>query len=256
MTERTGLRCPRFQTLRQSIEGWLPDHEELPTCVKHHLLIPKLQDMVEWRKVLFQIEDNSNCFLCQPPENTPLHVFTDGSCTVPEHEPLRTASWGFLCANLGELVAAGHLQGPMQTIDRAELMALVSAVRWTQRNDICVWCDSQSTVHAAEFIIEHGYVPASMENYDLWLAFLAALQLRDGLTTLVRWVPSHLQAHQAEDPFEQWLIHWNSVIDAIVTRWNHRRPSFFVELQRRLEEKTHMVARACESDASILLSSS
>eukprot|EP00435_Cladocopium_sp_Y103_P022609 s2450_g5.t1 len=55
------LCCPRFQHLRLAIDGWHPDNVELPACVVHHLLIPRLNEMVNWRHALLQIQDYQAC---------------------------------------------------------------------------------------------------------------------------------------------------------------------------------------------------
>eukprot|EP00435_Cladocopium_sp_Y103_P028157 s555_g7.t1 len=229
------LICPRFRNLRMAIEGWCPDNVELPTCTTHHLLIPRLPVQSEWRCALLQITDRTDSFFFVPPANRLLHLFVDGSCTVPEHWPLRIASWGVLCATTKEILALGHLHGLTQTIDRAELAAVLAATRCSQSNDLCIWSDSQSTVDTADFIQRNGFVPASVENYDMWLQFHDALGLRNGLQTHFRWTPSHIQVHLASDPFEHWLFWWNNAIDAIVSRWNWHRPQDFLQLQGRLE---------------------
>ena len=51
------LICPRFQSLRFSIPGWFPDNIQLPDRITHHLLVPKLVDMVKWRHALSELED-------------------------------------------------------------------------------------------------------------------------------------------------------------------------------------------------------
>ena len=109
---------------------------------------------------------------------------------MPKHPCLRMAAWGVVCSTNGDVVALGHLHGQTQSIDRAELVAVIAAVQWSQEADIYVWSDSLSTVTTAEYIQEHRYVPISVENQDLWLELWDALLLRDGLVTCFRWVPS------------------------------------------------------------------
>ena len=92
------------------------------------------------------------------------------------------------------------MRGVTQSIDRAELFALVQATRWTTKNDLYIWSDSFSNVHIAEHIQQHGWVPSNVENYDPWLRFQDALEQRHGRTTTFRWVPSHIHPSQAEDP--------------------------------------------------------
>eukprot|EP00435_Cladocopium_sp_Y103_P037022 s2118_g9.t1 len=229
------LVCPRFQTLRQSIEGWFPDNVELPMCLTHHLLVPRLLALPRWRDSLLQIQDSEKGFLFYPHNKEIQHVFTDGACSMPSHPILRLASWGAISATSGELIAVDFLPGITQTIDRAELYAIVKVLQWTTDTDLCIWSDSQSTVTMATHLQEHGTFPGSAENYDLWLLLQDALQLRCGCTTWFRWVPSHICTSRADDEFEAWLFKWNNIIDDIVTTWNHARPPGFRAQHERLE---------------------
>ena len=231
------LLCPRFHTLRQAIDGWHLDNIELPQCVTSHLLVPRLEATVNWRHSLLQIEDRVGNFLFYPTSKEFQHVFTDGACTMPTHPILRLASWGVLSATSGEIVAVGHLKGITQTIDRAELQALVVATQWVSDIDLCIWSDSLSNVQLAQQIQQYDSIPANAENYDLLLLLQDALQLRAGCVTLFRWVPSHIHVSLAEDPYEAWLFKWNQIIDEIVTKWNRNRDGAFQMQYDTLERK-------------------
>ena len=98
------LCCPRFKHLREAIMGWHPDNIELPSCVVHHLLIPRLPAVVSWRKTLQQIQDSSKVFLFYPKAKDKHHLFMDGACTQPAHQ-CRLASWGIVSATTGDVVA-------------------------------------------------------------------------------------------------------------------------------------------------------
>ena len=86
---------------------------------------------MHWRHELLQIQDCTEVFHFYPPKHETQHVFTDGACTVPAHPALRLAAWGVISATSGDVVAVGHLNGVTQSIDRAELTALLVATRWT-----------------------------------------------------------------------------------------------------------------------------
>ena len=161
-------------------------------------------EMDNWRESLLQIQECTATFSFSPPKDIPQHVFTDGACTVPAHPVLKLATWGVIRATSNEVVAMGHLTGVTQSIDRAELTAIVVATRWNVTTDLYVWSDSLSTVETANFIQYHGHIPSNVENYDLWLAFNDALKLRDGYHACFRSSPSHVHVSQAEDPFEAW----------------------------------------------------
>eukprot|EP00435_Cladocopium_sp_Y103_P050994 s1970_g15.t1 len=233
------LICPRFRSLRLSIDNWYPDNVELPTCMTHHLLVPRLPDLVLWRSVLYDLQDGENKFFYCPSNGKLQHVFTDGACSNADHPCLRLASWGVLSATDGEPVCLGHLAGIMQTIDRAELTALVMATRWTVAADLYIWSDSLSNVNLAAHIQRCGWIPDNVENYDLWLQLHDALSLRQGWLTVFRWVPSHIHVSLADDPFEAWLFTWNNAIDGLVTHWNQLRPSDFLQQHAALAKTLH-----------------
>ena len=221
------LLCPRFAHIRESIPGWLPDNVELPKCMLNHLLVPRIPQLAHWRSTLCNLQDNLFNFLFPPPKVGFHHLFVDGACTVEVYPELQLASWGVINANNGLVVSAGHLHGPMQTIDRAELSALTSALAWGAHTELalCIWSDSLSTVRTAEQIVQLGYVPDGVANYDLWCVFHQALQDRTGVFTAFRWIPSHIPGDQAEDCFEDWAIHWNGLVDQLVAHQNSHRPA-------------------------------
>ena len=231
------LVCPRFRALRMTIDDWQPDNVELPLCVIHHLLVPRLQPLTEWRGKMVEIPDETQTFCFTPPKSGLSHLFTDGACTQHTYKCLSYAAWGVLSATDGDLVAIGHLSGITQSIDRAELTAILAALRWSTSADICIWSDSLSCVNLADYVQQHEHVPINVENYDLWLAVQDALRLRAGCTTMFRWVPSHVHADQAVDAFESWAFHWNNAIDSIVTAWNQERSADFHQRFEALESQ-------------------
>lgn len=125
-----------------------------------------------------------SCFHFFPLNDAPQHLFTDGACCQAEQPCLNLASFGVLSATSDEMVGLGHLSGITQSIDRAELFALVKATSWTTTHDLYICSDSLSNVHIAEHIQQHGWIPSHVENYDLWLLLQDALGLRQGYHSL------------------------------------------------------------------------
>ena len=177
------LVCPRFAGYREAISNWDANNAALPACVARQLLIPRLHEAVLWRSHLWQIKDETDfCLFKRPP--TMNQLFVDGSCVSHSFGELNFAAWALVSATTGAILVSSHLSGIVQTIDRAELTALVCATQWTAHHqvDACVWSDSLSTVSMAQRIQTSRQVPLSVENYDLWLAFLDALDLCESLT--------------------------------------------------------------------------
>eukprot|EP00435_Cladocopium_sp_Y103_P012354 s2527_g3.t1 len=221
------LQCPRFQHLRRSISGWLVDNVELPSCAIHHLLVPRLQSLRQWRDWLHALPQDRFQFCFSPPFTGFHHVFLDGSCSVETHKELQLASWAVVSATAGQPIAFGPLAGITQTIDRAELSALRVALLWADGTelDMCIWSDSQSTVSVAAFIMQYDTIPDEVANYDLWHDIHELLKQRASGRTHIRWIPAHLSPSQAEDPFEDWIIHWNDLADRLAVHANTMRTS-------------------------------
>jgi ribonuclease HI len=219
------LICPRYQHIRQSIPGWFPDNVEQPRCVLNHLLVPKLEPLVRWRQMLYELPDETQNFYFEPPKQGLQHLFIDGSCAVETFKELQLAAWAVVCATEGQIVSKGFLPGITQSIDRAELTALLSAVRWGAHSEVSlyIWSDSQSTVLIAHYLLRYHMVPDAVENFDLWSQVLEALDDRDGADTIVKWIPSHLDSSLTEDSFEDWVADWNDMADKLATHTNYQR---------------------------------
>lgn len=135
------LQCPRYEHLRGSIVGWSPDRGLLPPCFVNHLLVPRQKLAVEWRAAPWNLDNSTkNVCLVTPPKGLN-HVFVDGSCTRPDLDPLKLASWAVLNATTGLPIAAAPHHGLAQCIDRAELSAILVAARWCVHfeAETCVW---------------------------------------------------------------------------------------------------------------------
>ena len=65
------------------------------------------------------------------------HLFTDGLASRTK-TPFNLASWSVTNATTGQVVAAGPVPGLAQTNDRAELLAVLSAVEWQNRHQVAV----------------------------------------------------------------------------------------------------------------------
>eukprot|EP00438_Fugacium_kawagutii_P025911 Skav228848 [mRNA] locus=scaffold4472:1077:5912:+ [translate_table: standard] len=229
------LQCPRFEQLRSQISGWTGDEVQLPSCTIHHLLVQRLEAAVEWRSTLWQQEDCTLKFCHVQPPNTMNHLFVDGTCTKPIHEPLKLAAWSVVNATTGQPVSMGPLAGLAQTIARAELTAILAALRWVahHQRETCIWSDSRSTVRVLQLIRRLGFVPDHLRNLDLWQALWEVLQQCEQVTLWIRWIPSHIQRSQTEDAFEDWISRWNDYADALAAEANQQRsPAFWTCFQR------------------------
>eukprot|EP00435_Cladocopium_sp_Y103_P007126 s2451_g2.t1 len=145
------------------------------------------------------------------------------------HRQYDGPAWGVVDASNQQVIATAHLAGIVQSIDRAELTALLAALRWPTGTELalCIWSDSLSTIQVAEYIQKFQCLSGGVANEDLWQNLLRALQDRLGLDTSFRWVPSHLPLDAGEDPFEDWVIRWNDAADRLACHTNRTRPPSF-----------------------------
>ena len=77
-------------------------------------------------------------------------------------------------------------------------------------------------MQVANYILRTGTLPEGVANLDLWNEVHELLKNRPPDQTAIRWIPSHLPPSAGEDPFEDWLIHWNDRAGALALP-NRRR---------------------------------
>ena len=104
---------------------------------------------------------------------------------LPEEGCLRLLGGG-----LKSDTAAWSLPGPVQTVYRAELFAILVALE-IFRGDVEVVSDCKGVVDEAEPIKAGGTVSPTSRHADLWLRYKNALSAEGLGRVLVRWVPSH-----------------------------------------------------------------
>ena len=77
-----------------------------------------------------------------------LWLFTDGSAYPANMPEVRTASWAVWSQEQGKVLASGYLPGQNHTVNRAELYAIIQALRMT----LCltVFTDSAYAVDAVQ----------------------------------------------------------------------------------------------------------
>ena len=217
--------CPRYRTCRAE-DQWVADMwDSLPTCVSHHLLVPRNPFFVNIKEQLHYTADSSGEFHLEPDGAQLQHVFTDGSCFGHQDSQLALAAWAAIAPDRG-CIAAGHLSGTVQTISRAELTAVISAIRWTIKHNCrtCVWSDSQSTVHGIDALLHEPIEAPSGENEDLWHAAADLLRTTTAGTFQIRWIPAHLQEADCESPFEEWVACGNNQADHAAVAANRTVP--------------------------------
>ena len=245
---RHWLNCPRFsvQRIRARIDPQCLRDE--PDCVVQHLLVPKLPEEKRMRQFLHSIPRNWNFFRTDEHEPTNVDLFTDGACRRP-FKGHQVAAWAIYHAQQRLVLAAAPLAGLQQSIDRAELTAILGAVTWANEHDrnIRLWSDAKALVGTMEMLLQHPDYPLPDANYDLWSELPERLKERQHLATSCRWVPSHLNLETLEDDFEIWLHQGNDTADKAATAILDNLDPLYTGLQQALEQKytkyTELISR-------------
>ena len=224
-------QCPRFLDARQGSEWVVDTWSEMPTCLSHHLLPPAVPEVALVRTQLHGLADDTASFACVPGTPEVHHLFTDGACTQHICPDLCLAAWGVVCANSGLPVSSGFVPGLLQTAPRAELTAIISALRWTIRfqQRVIIWSDAKWLVDSLQCRLIEGFDVSDGDNCDLWDT---VAMLCDQLTHEQFWikhVPSHLDAARCCSPFEEWVAANNNHVDLLASVANACRPHSFMQ---------------------------
>ena len=116
-------------------------------------------------------------------------VWTDGSGRYPTDARLRACTWAVHAgAGHPDKWLAGILPGPVQTIFRAELYAVIRALKAT-RGPLEVVSDCAGVVSTGMRYIRGKEVSPKASHADLWRELKAEAAGRE---VSLRWVPSHL----------------------------------------------------------------
>ena len=118
-------------------------------------------------------------------------VYTGASAMRPRDPYLRRAACAFWAGDHESDSAAWALPGPVQTVYRAELYAILVALEVFRGDLQEIVSDCKGVVDEAERIRNGGRVNPTSRHADLWARYSEALKAQGIRSTLVRWVPSH-----------------------------------------------------------------
>ena len=235
------LACPRYANVRTRIDGW-QDHAPIDTvALTEHLLPSRSPFAAAWKQAILCLPDATHTFWSHPAPGHN-HVFTDGSADQ-SGMGYDLAAWSCINATTGQVIAAAPLHGLSQTNDRAELMAVLSALQWQHKHQVHMdlWIDALHVVQGLNFVLQHG-VAGHWKNSDIWTDIVELLASLYGLQTRPHWIPSHLDANELSCPFEDWIKKWNDHADILAGRVNHDRPAALLKLQSDAQSYHRQVA--------------
>ena len=210
--------CPKYAHLRdpyiQAIHSWIAKVERIApyraTRLRYLLTLPCLRSCgivpddlgldeahaelpTEQHYDLFHSHpfDASNCWY----EGGYIRCFTDGSCLYPRHFLLARAGYSvFFGPNHPNNITA-PLKGPSQTSYRAELRAILAAIR-TCPHPLWITTDCMAVKDTAQAIIDGLPLPKGVCDRDLWDHLIPLLRGRDNIR--ISWIKAHLDPDIAE----------------------------------------------------------
>ena len=211
---------------------------ELPNAVKVSGLFPVPPNLREFRVTLSQLPSEEVYFF-----DDEVYLFTDGSAFAAEFPCLTLASWAIALAERDSfettLVASAPLPGCVQSINRAELWAIVQATRTARGGH--VFTDSQYAYDGMRKLQTHRWIEQQWthaHHYDLWMQLWLwqSIRLNPSAWTIHK-IKSHSDIKAADSVFERWCIHHNSFVDAEAKKANCARPSAFLELHEKMKHQ-------------------
>ena len=246
-------QCPVFASERQSLsQDVLELLPELPSCLTQAgwALQAPTQDM--WWKTLIEVEVGKPQKIDSRwlDKHGWVDVFTDGSCSFPTEKALRFASWSVCRADAdlsltnSTIIAVGGLPGILQSAYRAELFAVVQALKWASQyqTHIRIWSDCQGVVSKVRKMLQgvFNHNPNSC-NSDLWTEAYDALKSMPQNACVITKVAAHQDLDAATTSIEQWAFMHNALADRAARLANQCRPASFWKVQQWHQQSvTHM----------------
>ena len=224
--------CPQYEAARDQ-DAWVLQHwDTLPTSLTHHLLPPASRLMPLLRAQLANLPDVTSQFNSVHTAAGRQNLFTDGACMLQDVKGLALAGWGVISASTGEVVSCGPLHGVWQTAPRAELCAVISAVRWAiaMRVSVNLWTDCKHVVLGVQRLLDSPWDPLPIDNQDLWSQLAQLLQQIESGSLHIVHIPSHLDPARCESPFEEWVARNNAHADTVAGMANNNRSYAFQQL--------------------------
>ena len=211
--------CDHFASCRSVVGPELPAPGLIPNAqaLRGWVLRPARQ-MDLWR-LLACLPDQTLMFAPPVVVESPMHLFTDGSCLLPDCPQLRLAAWAVVYVPTSGLpnkvIASGPVWGLIQTAFRGEITAVISALAFAVRTGVpaCIWSDCAGAVRVVNRILAGTFRwrPALL-NADLWQRVQSLVpDVPPG--TCVCKVVAHVRLDQTRDVAEEWAALGNADAD-------------------------------------------
>lgn len=196
--------------------------EKYPSCMIERgwaVLPPKLS---QYRRLLQKIPDTTGEFFVGDLGFQCVDIFTDGAGREPKLQHARLVGWAWCIASgpwsdTFVVGAEGGVPGIWQTVLRAEVTAVISAIKYAQKcgQQVRIWCDNQQVVDTVKLIQSGKTVDASQNDHDLW-GVVQSLLHNSSTSFQIHKVFSHQPSDMSD--LENWICRGNSAADAAADR--------------------------------------
>ena len=218
--------CPELAPLRTDHTQMLRWFRALPSCMLHHLLVPRALEYSQMKQHLLGLTDQTSVFHSTPGIG-PQHLFSDGSFFLRAPKIASTAAWSLVNASTGSIVGAAPVSGLHQSSVRGELSGVLAALQWCLRfgAQTFLWCDAAVVVKGVRALQSGSWrrISIATEHADLWIRIQDLLGQTTADQFNICWIPSHLDLVLCEPGLEEWISTWNDVADRCAVDANTHR---------------------------------
>ena len=250
--------CPHFHNERERMDPAIRAYiMQQPDCTRLHGWFLESAEDLAFRKALIAIHDTSFAFERVPNLPDTLHLFTDGSGTDPNHPHLRIATWGVCVAALPEMefppVAAGGIPGLLQTVLRAEITAVTTAIHYGIHSNrpFYIWTDCQVVFDRVLTFVKDdtSVITPKQKDHDLWQTMQSALAVsrRMGLFQKILKITSHQNSMEYSQFVDRWAIKGNEAADALAIWARQLLPPEVTQAHQRLKLASQVRYKACQA---------
>ena len=223
--------CTRYAAARRQHVEVVAEWQTLPDSAKLHGLASRNPfQLLAWQ-ALCGLSDVEESYETCSYDGPILNAFLDGTCSSPKNLEIALAAWAFEVVEQPHSHQAGPVPGLSQTINRAEIFALLRLLQWAvgYGGSLHIWSDSQYVVESFRMLQSNAFIPASFEHQDLWQQILALSQSATCLLRVHK-VASHQSALHHNDPLTSWASEWNERADVAARQANQQRPAWFEQV--------------------------
>ena len=209
------IHCVQNRTLRQKHAGVIRIWPTVPRALSEHLLPGRNSSEVMRKQLFLALPDTVSNFYVSAFPHKQHDLFSDGSCLHPAIPALSRASWAVISATHAAVLSSGVVPGLIQNVDRAELLAAMSAIRWTweQATSSTLWTDSAYVGTGISAILDANGSVSHATNEDVWDELTEYLLLLPEGAFGVQHVPAHRDPTAQPSEFDTWTATWNSWAD-------------------------------------------